>query len=237
MNSTFANLDGHRKMEAATRQRLEMHPKDAEARGIADGDAVRVWNDRGTLMLTALVNGSVPAGVVAGHMDWAKMHPEGGNQNVLTSERLTDLGAAATFYSVLVEVDKRRGSAGRLRAMNWTSILIAFAVLVVLFLLRRMGQVSSKDALEHLRNGALVIDVRTPGEFNSGHLPGAINLPLDEIETSLPRRVKDKNQVLLLHCQSGMRSGVAKKKLKGMGYANAFNLGSYGQAAKIVSAK
>jgi molybdopterin guanine dinucleotide-containing S/N-oxide reductase-like protein len=106
MNSTFANLDGHRKMEARTRQRLEMHPADAEARGIADGDPVRVWNDRGTMMLTALVNGSVPAGVVAGHMDWAKMHPEGGNQNVLTSERLTDLGAAATFYSVLVEVGK-----------------------------------------------------------------------------------------------------------------------------------
>ena len=121
--------------------------------------------------------------------------------------------------------------------MNWTSILIAFALLVLVFLLRRMGHVSSSDALAHLRNGALVIDVRTPGEFNSGHLPGAINLPLDEIESSLPRRVKDKNQVLLLHCQSGMRSGVARKKLKAMGYANAFNLGSYGQAAKVVSAK
>jgi rhodanese-related sulfurtransferase len=50
----------------------------------------------------------------------------------------------------------------------------------------------------------------------------------------LPRRVRDKNQALLLHCQSGMRSGVAKKKLKALGYANAFNLGSYGRAAQIV---
>ena len=49
MNSTFANLDGHRKMEARTSQRLEMHPEDAEARGIADGDAVRVWNERGSI--------------------------------------------------------------------------------------------------------------------------------------------------------------------------------------------
>ncbi len=106
MNSTFANLDGHRRMEARTSQRLEMHPSDAEARGIADGDAVRVWNDRGTLTLKALVNGSVPQGVVAGHLDWAKMHPEGVNQNVLTSERLTDMGAAPTFYSALVEVAK-----------------------------------------------------------------------------------------------------------------------------------
>jgi anaerobic selenocysteine-containing dehydrogenase len=106
MNSTFANLAGHRKMEARTGQRLEMHPEDAQARGIADGDRVRVWNDRGSLMLTALVNGSVPAGVVAARIDWAKLHFDGVNVNALTSERLTDLGAGATFYSVLVEVAK-----------------------------------------------------------------------------------------------------------------------------------
>jgi molybdopterin guanine dinucleotide-containing S/N-oxide reductase-like protein len=109
MNSTFANLDGHRKMEARTSQRLEMHPADAEARGIADGDAVRIWNDRGELQLMALVNGSVPAGVVAARMDWAKLHPGGGNVNALTSERLTDIGAGATFYSTLVQVAKIQG--------------------------------------------------------------------------------------------------------------------------------
>ena len=75
MNSTFANLDGHRKMEAQTSQRLEMHPTDAEARGIADGDPVRIWNDRGRLRLTAMINGSLPAGVVAGKLDWAKLQP------------------------------------------------------------------------------------------------------------------------------------------------------------------
>ncbi len=106
MNSTFANLEGHRKMEARTTQRLEMHPMDAEPRGIADGDAVRVWNGRGSLNLKAMVNGSVPAGVVAARLDWAKMHEEGSNVNALTSERLTDLGAGATFYSALVEVSK-----------------------------------------------------------------------------------------------------------------------------------
>ena len=106
MNSTFANLDGHRKMEARVRNRLEMHPADAAARGIADGDPVRIFNDRGSLRLTALVNGSVPAGVVAASLDWAKLSPGGINVNALTSERLTDIGAAATFYSVLVEVAK-----------------------------------------------------------------------------------------------------------------------------------
>jgi anaerobic selenocysteine-containing dehydrogenase len=106
MNSTFANLDGHRKMEARKNHRLEMHPVDAAARGIGDGDAVRIWNDRGELTLTALLNASLPAGVVAGQLDWAKLSPDGGNVNALTSERLTDIGAGATFYSTLVEVAK-----------------------------------------------------------------------------------------------------------------------------------
>jgi anaerobic selenocysteine-containing dehydrogenase len=104
MNSTFANLDGHRKMEARTSQRLEIHPLDAESRGISDGDEVLIWNDRGSIRLTALVNGTVPSGVVAARLDWAKFHRDGSNINALTSERLTDLGEAATFYSVLVEV-------------------------------------------------------------------------------------------------------------------------------------
>ncbi len=106
MNSTFANLEGHRKMEARTRQRLEMHSDDAAGRGISDGDKVRVWNDRGEITLIAMVNGAVPKGVVAARLDWAKLSSDGVNINALTSERLTDIGAAPTFYSVLVEVEK-----------------------------------------------------------------------------------------------------------------------------------
>ena len=106
MNSTFANLEGHRKMESRTAQSLEMHPSDADARGIANGDKVRVWNDRGEILLTALVDGAVPQGVVAGRLDWSKFNEGGVNVNALTSERLTDIGAAPTFYSVLVEVTK-----------------------------------------------------------------------------------------------------------------------------------
>ena len=117
---------------------------------------------------------------------------------------------------------------------NWTPLLIFAGAGIVFFLLKRSGQISAKAALTHLKNGARVIDVRSPGEFNSGHLPAVLNLPLDEIETGLPKRVKDRNQVLLLHCASGMRSGVATRKLKGMGYANVFNLGSYGRAASIL---
>jgi phage shock protein E len=118
--------------------------------------------------------------------------------------------------------------------MNWTPLLTIGAVVAVVFILKRTGQISARDALAHLRNGALIIDVRSPGEFNSGHLPGAINLPLDDIETSLPTKVKDKSRPLLLHCASGMRSGMAQRKLKGLGYTNAFNLGAYGRAERLV---
>ena len=106
MNSTFANLDGHRSMEARTNHRLEIHAVDAGARGIAEGDPVRIWNDRGSLRLTAMISDRIPSGVVAGRLDWAKLNPDGQNVNVLTSERLTDIGKAATFYSTLVEVAK-----------------------------------------------------------------------------------------------------------------------------------
>ena len=52
------------------------------------------------------MNRALPQGVVAARLDWAKLNAEGANVNALTSERLTDLGAAPTFYSVLVEVEK-----------------------------------------------------------------------------------------------------------------------------------
>ena len=106
MNSTFANLPGHRKMDARTSQCLEIHPLDAKPRGLADGDRVRVFNDRGAIELTAMLNPSLPPGVVAAHLDWAKLHPGSANVNALTSERLTDIGGGATFYSTLVEVAK-----------------------------------------------------------------------------------------------------------------------------------
>ena len=121
--------------------------------------------------------------------------------------------------------------------MSMTASVIVLAIVVTIYSIwKRSSQISTKRAVAYLKDGALVIDVRSSAEFNSGHLPNAINLPVEGIETALPRRVKDKNQVLLLHCQSGMRSGVAKTKLAGLGYANVFNLGSYGRAARIVSA-
>ena len=84
---------------------LEMNVIDARARGIADGDRVRAFNRRGDIVLTARVDGAVQPGVVSAKLYWAKLSVDGKNINVLTSEKLTDLGNSATFYSVLVEVE------------------------------------------------------------------------------------------------------------------------------------
>ena len=110
MNSTFANLPWHQKMESAHAGVLEVHPDDAALRNIVDGDQVTVFNQRGAIELRALVGRSVPAGVVAGRLSWNKLSPGGGNVNALTSETLTDIGRGATFYSTLVEVRKVNGS-------------------------------------------------------------------------------------------------------------------------------
>ena len=84
---------------------IEMHSADAESRSIRDGDRVRAFNSRGEIILQARVNGSVPPGVVAARLDWARFGSGTRNINVLTSEKLTDMGNAATFYSVSVEVE------------------------------------------------------------------------------------------------------------------------------------
>src|SRR6266567_2183689 len=103
LNSTFSNLPVTQQMEEIGL--LEMNGTDARARGIADGDRVRAFNRRGDIVLTARVDGAVQPGVVSAKLFWAKLSAGGKNINVLTSEKLTDLGNSATFYSVLVEVE------------------------------------------------------------------------------------------------------------------------------------
>lgn len=106
MNTTFANLPTHQQMERRTEGVLEMHATDAAARGLVSGDKIEVWNDRGRMQLRAQISERVAPGVVASRLDWQKLSADGANVNALTSQRLTDLGGGATFYSTLVEVRK-----------------------------------------------------------------------------------------------------------------------------------
>jgi len=105
LNSTFANVARFREFEAEPH--LDLHPSDAAARGIADGDLVRVFNDRGSYRLRARVNGKPRQGVVvAPSVWWKKYAPDGRNANNLTSQRTADLGGGATFYDCRVQVER-----------------------------------------------------------------------------------------------------------------------------------
>ncbi|HET9406570.1 MAG TPA: molybdopterin-dependent oxidoreductase [Candidatus Sulfotelmatobacter sp.] len=111
LNSTFSNIASVHAME--DHGLLEMHPADARSRGVNDGDEVRVFNDRGEVFLKARVDGAVQAGVVAARLNWAKLTKGFQSINSLTSEKLADMGNSATFYSVLVEVERARQRTAR----------------------------------------------------------------------------------------------------------------------------
>jgi molybdopterin guanine dinucleotide-containing S/N-oxide reductase-like protein len=106
LNSSFSNLPSVQEMEETNL--LELNSADARTRGISDGETVRVYNHRGEIFLKARVDGAVQAGVVSARLNWAKLGPGLRNINVLTSEKLSDLGNSATFYSVLVEVESAK---------------------------------------------------------------------------------------------------------------------------------
>ncbi len=104
LNSTFANLPKQLRQEL--RPFVEIHPADALERGIRDGDAVRLFNERGWCELSAVVSTRARVGVVVSpSVWWNKLSPGRTNINQLTSQALTDMGGGATFYDVLVEVE------------------------------------------------------------------------------------------------------------------------------------
>ncbi|MBR8215726.1 molybdopterin-containing oxidoreductase family protein [Burkholderia vietnamiensis] len=105
LNSTFVNVESLRSTEGEPH--LDIHPADAESRGIGDGDTVRIFNDRGSMQAVARVTDRARAGLVVGlSIWWKKLSADGRNANEVTSQALTDLGNSATFYDCLVEVER-----------------------------------------------------------------------------------------------------------------------------------
>ncbi|MFZ3287093.1 MAG: molybdopterin oxidoreductase family protein [Telluria sp.] len=105
LNSTFVNVKSLRAAEGEPH--LDMHPDDSAARGIVDGEMVRIFNDRGCFVARARVTPKARPGLVVGlSVWWKKLTSDGKNANEVTSQRLTDMGRAPTFYDVLVQVEK-----------------------------------------------------------------------------------------------------------------------------------
>ncbi|MFZ6649152.1 molybdopterin-containing oxidoreductase family protein [Undibacterium sp. TJN25] len=105
LNSSFVNVQSLRATEGEPH--LDIHPDDAAARGIAQGDTVRIFNARGSFHAMARVTDKARAGLVVGlSIWWKKFAADNKNANEVTSQRLTDMGRAPTFYDVLVQVEK-----------------------------------------------------------------------------------------------------------------------------------
>ena len=107
LNSTFVNVTSLRGTEGEPH--LDIHPTDSAARGIVNGEMVRIFNDRGSFVAKARVTDKARAGLVVGlSVWWKKLARDGKNANEVTSQRLTDMGRAPTFYDTLVEVERVR---------------------------------------------------------------------------------------------------------------------------------
>jgi phage shock protein E len=82
------------------------------------------------------------------------------------------------------------------------------------------------DYASLVKQGAMVVDVRSKSEFAQGHIKGSVNIPLDQLRGHL-NRLSDKNKVIITCCVSGNRSGMAKSILKEHGYAHVYNGGGW----------
>ena len=110
LNSSYGHLPVMRRREATDRT-VEMHPHDATARGLHDGEDVRVYNARGAFVMPVKVSHNVAPGTIATFWGWwDKLSGGKGNVNNVTSAKLTDLGGGGTFYDCRVEVERWDGT-------------------------------------------------------------------------------------------------------------------------------
>jgi len=109
----------------------------------------------------------------------------------------------------------------------WLWVLAAVLAVVAIRRLQGGKRVSPDVVLQKIKNGATVVDVRTPGEYQTGAYPGAVNIPVQELD----RRVDElrKDRPIVVYCASGMRSASAERLLRARGFTDVVNGGGLGQ--------
>ena len=88
------------------------------------------------------------------------------------------------------------------------------------------GMGTKTDYAQLVKKGAIVLDVRSRGEFETGHIRGSVNIPVDQLRNNL-NKLKDKSKPIITCCASGMRSASAKTLLKANGYSEVYNGGGW----------
>jgi phage shock protein E len=108
--------------------------------------------------------------------------------------------------------------------MQENAVWIAIALVAVVYIVAtRMGKVAPAEARRLVQEGAVLLDVRSIGEFSAGHIPGAINIPVDQVAARADE-LAAKGKSIVVYCASGMRSGAAARMLKSKGIT-VFDLG------------
>jgi phage shock protein E len=109
----------------------------------------------------------------------------------------------------------------------WLWVLIAAAATVVVRWVVGGRRVSSDVVLQMIKAGATVVDVRSPGEYQTGAYPGAVNIPVQELDRRLGELRQDRP--IVVYCASGMRSATAERLLRARGFADVVNGGGLSQ--------
>lgn len=101
-------------------------------------------------------------------------------------------------------------------------------------LIKKMFGIKTVNYAQLITEGALIVDVRTTGEYAHGHIDGSINIPLDKLSSNL-KKMKDKNKTVITCCASGARSAAAKGVLTSNGYQNVVNGGAWHRLNQKIS--
>ena len=109
-------------------------------------------------------------------------------------------------------------------------ILAALAAVVIFVLYQRFTavRISGTDARGLVADGALLVDVRSGGEFSGGHIEGAVNIPIQELSGRM-EELGDKEDQIVVYCQSGGRSAMANRLLERNGFSKVHDMGGIGR--------
>ena len=112
-------------------------------------------------------------------------------------------------------------------------IFITLTIVAMFGIFKNMFAPTDNSGLEEaVKNGALLVDVRTPAEFSAGSVKGAVNIPLDKVQSQLSKFKNKKN--IVVFCRSGSRSSQAKRILEQNGFQNVINGGTWENVNKLI---